>query len=73
MQKHLSVVTPVAGMVHINCQSGQLFWEEENLDPVVKQYAKNYLWAEGFIELALGILDPSPHPVPDLLLDDVLD
>jgi hypothetical protein len=72
MQTHLSVITPVAGIVHINCQSGQLFWEEENLDPVVKQYAKNYLWAEGFIELALGILDPRPNEGSDLFLDDVL-
>ena len=72
MQTHLSVITPVAGIVHINCQSAQLFWEEENLDPVVKQYAKNYLWAEGFIELALGILDPRPNEGSDLFLDDVL-
>jgi hypothetical protein len=72
MQKHLSVVTHKAGIVHINRQSGQLFWEEENLDPVLKQYTKNYLWAEGFIELALGILDPRPNESSDLFLDDVL-
>jgi hypothetical protein len=72
MQKHLSVVTHRAGMVHINCQSGQLFWEEENLDPVVKQYAKKYLVQEGFVEQALEVLDPEPHPVRDLFLDDVL-
>ena len=72
MQTHLSVITPVAGIVHINCQRGQLFWEEENLDPVVKQYAKNYLWTEGFIELAIGILDPRPNESSDLFLDDVL-
>jgi hypothetical protein len=72
MQKHLSVVTHRAGIVHINCQSGQLFWEEENLDPVLQQYAKKYLMQEGFVEQALGVLDPAPHPFPDLLLDDVL-
>ena len=72
MQKHLSVVTHRAGMVHINCQSGQLFWEEEDLDPVVKQYAKKYLVQEGFLEQALGVLDPVPQEVPDLFLDDVL-
>jgi hypothetical protein len=72
MQKHLSVMTHNAGIVHINRQSGDLFWEKENLDPVVKQYAKNYLWAEGFIELALGILDPQPNESSDLFLDDVL-
>jgi hypothetical protein len=72
MQKHLSVVTHRAGIVHINCQNGQLFWEEENLDPVVKQYAKKYLVQEGFVEQALGVLDPEPQPVRDLFLDDVL-
>jgi hypothetical protein len=72
MQKHLSVITHKAGIVHISRQSGQLFWEEENLDPVLKQYTKNYLWAEGFIELALGILDPQPNESSDLFLDDVL-
>ena len=72
MQKHLSVVTHKPGIVHINRQSGHLVWEEENLDPVVKQYAKKYLVQEGFLEQALGVLDPAPHQVPDLSLDDVL-
>jgi len=72
MQTHLSVITHTAGIVHINRQTGHLFWEEENLDPVVKQYAKKYLWEEGFIELALGILDPQPNESSDLFLDDVL-
>ena len=72
MQKHLSVITDKAGIVYIDCQSGHLFWEEENLDPVLKQYTKNYLWAEGFIEQALGILDPQPNESSDLFLDDVL-
>jgi hypothetical protein len=47
MQKHLSVKTQRAGIVHINCQTGHLFWEEENLDPVVRQYAEKYLVEEG--------------------------
>ena len=72
MQKYLSVITHKVGIVHINRQSGHLFWEEENLDPVVKQYAKKYLVQEGFLEQALGVLDPVPQPVPDLFLDDVL-
>ena len=72
MQKHLSVMTQAAGVVHINHKTGLLFWEREDLDPVLKQYTKNYLWEEGFIELALGILDPAPEQVPDLFLDDVL-
>jgi hypothetical protein len=49
-----------------------MFWEEENLDPVVKQYAKKYLVQEGFLEQALGVLNPAPHPGPALFLDDVL-
>jgi hypothetical protein len=61
MQKYLSVTTHRAGIVHINCQSGRLFWEEESLDPVVQQYAKKYLVQEGFIEHALGALDPEPE------------
>ena len=72
MQKHLSVITHKAGNVHINRQSGDLFWEKEDLDPVLKQYTKNYLWAEGFVELALRILDPQPNASSDLFLDDVL-
>jgi hypothetical protein len=71
MQKHLSVITRKVGMVHINCQSGHLFWEEENLDPVLQQYAKKYLVQEGFVEQALGVLDPEPLQVPGLFLDDV--
>ncbi|MFY9984528.1 MAG: hypothetical protein WAK31_07200 [Chthoniobacterales bacterium] len=72
MQKHLSVTTHKAGVVHINRQTGHLFWEEENLDRVLQQYAKKYLVQEGFLEQALGVLDPAPHQVPDLFLDDVL-
>jgi hypothetical protein len=72
MQKYLSVTTNNAGIVHINCETGHLFWEEENLDPVVQQYAKKYLVQEGFFEQALGVLDPAPHQVPDLFLDDIL-
>jgi hypothetical protein len=71
MQKHLSVKTHRAGMVHINCQSGHLFWEEENLDPVLRQYAKKYLVQEGFVELALGVLDPEPAYDADLFLDEI--
>ena len=60
MQKYLSVKTQMAGMVHVNRQTGHLFWEEENLDPVVRQYAKKYLVQEGFLEQALGVLNPQP-------------
>jgi hypothetical protein len=73
MQKHLSVKTQRAGIVHINCQTGQMFWEEGSLDPVVQQYAKKYLVQEGFVEQALGILDPQPQQGRDLVLDDNLE
>ena len=72
MQKHLSVKTHTAGMVHINCRTGHLFWEEEDLDPVVQQYAKKYLVQEGFVEQALGVLDPQPNYDADLFLDEIL-
>jgi len=64
MQKHLSVKTQRAGIVYINCQTGHMFWEEENLDPVVRQYAKKYLVQEGFLEQAIGALDPQINEVP---------
>ena len=64
MQKHLSVKTHKAGMVHINCRSGHLFWEEENLDPIVTQYAKKYLVQEGFLEQALGFLTQNQITTP---------
>jgi hypothetical protein len=73
MQKHLSVKTQRAGIVHINCRSGHMFWEEENLDPVVRQYAKKYLVQEGFVEQALGVLDPQPNYGADLFLDEIFD
>jgi hypothetical protein len=72
MQKHLSVKTQRAGLVHIHRQSGRLFWEEENLDPVVQQYAKKYLVQEGFVEQALGALEPQPDGL-SLFYDDDLE
>jgi hypothetical protein len=71
MQKYLSVKIRKAGVVHINCQNGHLFWEEENLDPVSRQYVKKYLVQEGFVELALGVLDPQPTCEADLFLDEI--
>jgi hypothetical protein len=60
MQKNFSVVTDATGIVHIDRQTGVMLWEQEDLDPVLKQYAKKYLVSEGFLEQALGILDPLP-------------
>ncbi|MBV9874860.1 MAG: hypothetical protein JO025_09055 [Verrucomicrobia bacterium] len=71
MQKYLSVKNRKAGIVHINCENGHLFWEEENLDPVSKQYVKKYLVQEGFVELALGVLNPELNFDPDPLLDEI--
>jgi hypothetical protein len=44
-------------------------WEENNLDPVLRQYAKKYLVEEGFVEQAVGALDPEPNQSADLFLD----
>ena len=71
MQKYLSVKTQAAGIVHINCQTGHLFWEEENLDPISWQYAKKYLVQEGFVEQALGVLNPQPDCEVDPFLDEI--
>jgi hypothetical protein len=71
MQKYLSVKIRQAGVVHINCQSGHMFWEEENLDPVVQQYAKKYLVQEGFVEQALGALEPQPDGLSLFYHDDL--
>jgi hypothetical protein len=71
MQKHLFVKTQRAGIVYINCQTGHMFWEEENLDPVVRQYAKKYLVQEGFLEQAIGALDPQINESADLFLEDI--
>ena len=46
-----------------------MFWEKEDLDPVLKQYAKKYIMDEGFLEQALGALEPLPDR--DSLFDDV--
>jgi len=71
MQKYLSVKTQLAGIVHINRQTGYMFWEEENLDPVLRQYAKKYLVQEGFLEQALGVLNPQPSYDADPFLDEI--
>jgi hypothetical protein len=71
MQKNFSVVTSATGIVHIDRQTGIIQWEQEDLDPVLKQYAKKYLVCEGFLEQALGVLEPSPGPEIVLFLDSI--
>jgi hypothetical protein len=58
MQEKTSVPNYLVGMVHIAHATGALSWEQKNLDPVIKSYVKRYLFDEGFIEQALGLLDP---------------
>ena len=73
MQKNLVVMTQAAGIVRINRRTGRIFWEQKNLDPVLRQYAKKYLVEEGFVEQAIGALDPQPNESADLFLDDDLE
>jgi hypothetical protein len=69
MQDYLSVLTDAVGVVHIDRQTGVMFWEQEDLDPVIKQYAKKYIVAEGFLEQALGVLEPLPDGEIDSFLE----
>ncbi|HXO96392.1 MAG TPA: hypothetical protein VN857_07395 [Chthoniobacterales bacterium] len=70
MQHYFSVLTDAVGVVHIDRQTGVMFWEKEDLDPVLKQYAKKYIIDEGFLEQALGALEPLPDPEIDSFFDD---
>jgi len=72
MENYLRVHTSAAGFVHIDLVTGNLRWEKEKLDPVMKQYAKKYLVIEGFIELAVGALDPAPDREVKAMLDSIL-
>jgi hypothetical protein len=68
MQENFSVTNNLAGTVHINRCTGALRWDHVNLDPVIRRYVKMYLFDEGFIEHALGTLDPGiDEAVTDLL------
>jgi hypothetical protein len=70
MQHYLSVLTDAVGVVHIHRQTGVMFWEKEDLDPVLKPYAKKYIIVEGFLEQALGALEPLPDREIDSFFDD---
>jgi hypothetical protein len=71
MQKSFFVLTSVTGIVQIDRQTGVMHWEREDLDPVSKRYAKRYLVCEGFLEQALGVLEPSLDPETVLFLDSI--
>ena len=58
MQEKYSIANNLAGTVHIDHATGALSWDQSNLDPVIQRYVKRYLVDEGFIEAALGMLDP---------------
>jgi hypothetical protein len=58
MQVKYSIANHLAGTVDIDHATGALSWDQKNLDPVVQRYVKRYLFDEGFIEQALGTLDP---------------
>ena len=65
MQTHLSVITHKPASFTLITRAGTCSGKQ-NLDPVVKQYAKKYLVQEGFLEQALGVLDPAPSESDDL-------
>jgi hypothetical protein len=73
MQAKYSVAIHLVGTVHINRATGALSWDRENLDPVIKSYIKKYLFDEGFIEHALGMLDPAIDQEITALLDSLSD
>ena len=70
MQHYFSVLTDAVGVVHIDRQTGVMFWEQEDLDPVLKQYAKKYIIDEGFLERAIGALEPLPDREIGSFFDD---
>jgi hypothetical protein len=71
MQKSFFVLTSATGIVQIDRQTGVMRWEQEDLDPVLKQYAKKYVVSEGFLEQALGVLEPTLDPGTILFLDSI--
>jgi hypothetical protein len=73
MQAKYSVAIHPVGTVHINHATGALSWDQENLDPLIKSYIKKYLFDEGFIEHALGILDPAIDQDITALLQSLAD
>jgi hypothetical protein len=72
MDKYLRVHTSMSGFVRIEIATGNLDWESENLDPVAMKYAEKYLVIEGFVEQAIGALDPAPDREVKAMLDSIL-
>jgi hypothetical protein len=62
MKRVLAIKTPIGGVVHIipRENSGRavgLTWKERNLAEATKEASRQYLLDEGFIELAVGIIE----------------
>jgi hypothetical protein len=73
MQENFTVTTHMAGTVYINRVTGALSWDRDKLAPVIRRYVKKYLLDEGFIEHALGILDPQIDQETVTLLKSLMD
>ena len=72
MDKYLRVHTPTCGFVRSEIATGNLDWESGDLDPVAIKYAEKYLVIEGFVEQAIGALDPAPDSEVMAMLDSIL-
>jgi hypothetical protein len=73
MQEKYIVAHPLAGPIHIDHITGALGWNQATIDPLIKRYVKRYLFDEGFIEHALGMLDPAIDHETVLLLKTLTD
>jgi hypothetical protein len=73
MQEKYTVAHPLVGPIHIDHITGALSWNQKTIDPVIKRYVKLYLFDEGFIEHALGMLDPAIDQETALLLKTLMD
>ena len=72
MEKYLRVHTSMAGFVRIDSTTGNLYWERGGLDSATRQCAEKYLAIEGFIEQAIGVLDPVPDSEVKAMLDSII-
>jgi hypothetical protein len=72
MEKYLRIHTSMAGFVRVELDTGKLGWERTDLDPVMQQYAQKYLVLEGFVEQAVGALDPAPDSELKAMLDSIM-
>jgi hypothetical protein len=62
MKRVLSIKTPIGGIVHIipredSSAAVGLTWKEQNLGEAEKEASRRYLLEEGFMELAVGIIE----------------